>query len=157
MRPGIYLETTIISYLAARPSRELLVAAHQTLTREWWDARRHKYELCVSQAVIEEAAIGDPEAAKRRLELLDGLRVLATTNDAVELARRIMREAKLPSRARLDALHVAIAATHGVPTLLTWNCRHIASATFRPRIESACRSASISPTVICTPNELMES
>ncbi|MEK6702106.1 MAG: type II toxin-antitoxin system VapC family toxin [Planctomycetota bacterium] len=156
MKPAIYLETTIVSYLAAWPSRDLLIAAHQSLTREWWETRRHEYNLCISQAVIEEASVGDVAASARRRALLEGLRNLALNDAARALAHRIVREASLPPRAGVDALHVAVAAVHGVQTLLTWNCRHIASVTFRPRIESVCRAAGVVPPVICTPLELME-
>ena len=134
----------------------MLVAAHQGLTREWWETRSHKFRLCISQAVIEEASVGDAAAAARRSELLEGLKCLELNDAALKLAKLIVREAKLPPRASVDALHVAVAAAHGVETLLTWNCRHIASVTFRPRIESVCRAAGVVPPVICTPLELME-
>lgn len=156
MKPSVYLETTVISYLAARPSRDLLVAAHQNLTHEWWMTRRGKFDLCISQAVVEEASVGDTSAVARRATLLGGLRRLTLTDEALALAERIVREAKLPVRASVDALHVAVAAEHRVETLLTWNCKHIASVTFRPRIESVCRAAGVVPPVICTPLELME-
>ena len=156
MKPAIYLETTIISYLAAWPSRDLLVAAHQGLTRDWWETRRGEFRLCISQAVIEEASVGDAAAAVRREALLEGLKSLDLNDAVLKLAKLIMRDAKLPPRATVDALHVAVAAIHGVETLLTWNCRHIASVTFRPRIESVCRAAGVLPPVICTPLELME-
>lgn len=151
-----YLETTIISYLAARPSRDLLTASHQALTHRWWRSQRDRSALSISQAVIEEASIGDPAAVLRRLKLVDGIRVLAVTLPAVELAERLVREVKLPQRAAVDALHVAVAAINRVDVLLTWNCRHLAGASFRPRLESVCRDAGYETPAICTPLEVME-
>lgn len=156
MHPTIYLETTIISYLAAKPSRTILTASHQALTHRWWRSQRDRGSLCISRAVIEEASIGDSEAAARRLKIVDGIRVLPVTLPAVELAERLVRQVRLPQRAAVDALHVAIAATHGVDVLLTWNCRHLAGVSFRSRIESVCRAAGYSTPAICTPLEVME-
>lgn len=156
MMRSVYLETTIVSYLVARPSRDGVVAGHQQLTRAWWRDRRASFALFVSQAVLQEAAAGDATASVRRLALIGGLRKLDVTDDALALAARLMREVRLPPKAALDALHVGIAAAHRMDLLLTWNCKHIANATFRPRIESTCRDMGFVPPVICTPLELME-
>lgn len=156
MKRSIYLETSIISYLAAWPSRDLVIAAHQGLTREWWQTQRTRFDLFISQVVVQEASAGDPDAAARRHQLMIDLPRASVTEEAIALAERIARDAALPPRANLDAMHVAVAATHGIGIILTWNCKHIASVTFRPRIESVCRSAGINPPVICTPLELME-
>jgi predicted nucleic acid-binding protein len=156
MPPSIYLETTIISYLASRPSRNPLTASHQALTHRWWRSQRDHSSLCISRAVIEEASIGDSGAASRRLKIVDGVRILPVTLPAVDLAERLVREVRRPQRAAVDALHVAVAATHGVEVLLTWNCRHLAGVSFRTRIESVCRAAGYSTPAICTPLEVME-
>lgn len=156
MRSSVYLETTVISYLAAWPSRDLVMAAHQQLTHEWWQRRRAAFDLYISQAVVEEASRGDADAVQRRLALIDGLERLDVTDEAVDLGEEIAREADMPEKAAVDALHVAIAAAHGVEYLLTWNLKHIAGARFRPRIEWACRAAGYEPPVLCTPADLLE-
>ena len=152
-KPRAYVETSIVSYLAARPSRDIVLAAHQAVTREWW-ASRGDYELYTSQFVLDEAAAGDVKAAKERLSALDEAVLLDVTDDAIGLAEHLVRGGGLPAKARVDALHVAMAAVHGMDFLLTWNCTHIANATLRGRIENICRVAGFEPPVICTPLEL---
>ena len=154
MKSRVYVETSVISYLAARPSRDLIVAAHQQISHEWWSVR-HEWELSISALVISESSAGDADAAKRRLELLDGLPTLHLTNDALELAQRLLASAALPEKAKEDALHIALAAVHGTDYLLTWNCKHIANAGKRPLIETVCETAGYRPPVICTPEELL--
>jgi len=151
----VYLETTIISYLAARPSGDLIVAGHQHLTDEWWHARRPKFEVFVSQYVIDEAAQGDPEAAQRRLHLLRGLALLSSNDRVVELARRLVDEGAIPPSASQDAVHIAMATVHGMDYLLTWNCRHIANAEIIRAVTAICHDMGYDPPLICTPEELM--
>jgi hypothetical protein len=151
-----YLETTVVSYLAARTSRDLRVAAHQQATAEWWTRRRPEFDLYVSELVIEEAGAGDGEAVARRLAILDGIPLLALTEASLALAERLVREASVPRQAQEDALHIALAAVHGMDYLITWNCRHIANATMRGRIESTCLDAGVEAPVICTPEELLD-
>ena len=153
MKPTVYLETTIPSYLTAWPSRDLVRAAHQQLTREWWETRE-AFSLFVSQAVLDEVGRGDPDAAARRLASLQDVPVLGTTLDAIGLAEALVAGVPLPPKAAVDALHVAVAATNGIDYLLTWNCMHIANATLRNRIEHVCRSLGYEPPVICTPETL---
>ena len=155
MNSKVYLETTIVSYLTARPSRDIVRAAEQELTREWWKTRE-AFDLYVSELVIDEAAAGDPAAAAHRLEALRGFPLLAMTPAAESLGRDLVRQAVVPPKAAIDALHIALAAVHGMDYLLTWNCSHIANATMRGRIEEVCRAAGFEPSVICTPMELLE-
>ena len=155
MVPAIYLETSIISYLAAQPSRDLITAARQQLTHEWWDRRRSSFQLFVSELVLVETSRGDAEAAARRLAWLDGIEVVDTSPLAEEIADHILRHAGLPRHARADALHIAIAASQGLDYLMTWNATHIANALIRPRVERVCRSLGFEPPVLCTPDELM--
>jgi predicted nucleic acid-binding protein len=152
----VYIETTFVSYLTARPSRDLIVAAHQQITHDWWDHRRKDYELCVSQLVLQEAGDGDPQAAQERLDVLATMTLLEITEDAVALAEELVRSGALPEKAENDALHIAVAAFHGVPYLLTWNCRHMANATIRGQIGTICAAKGYNAPVICTPEELME-
>jgi predicted nucleic acid-binding protein len=155
-RGRIYLETTIISYLAARPSRDLRVAAHQQATAEWWAGGRHDFELYVSQLVLEEAAAGDADAAARRLGLIEGLDFLNLTEACLALAEKLVADGSVPAEAEADALHIAVAAVHGMDYLLTWNCRHIANAMMRTRIQRSCFEAGYDAPVVCTPEELLE-
>jgi predicted nucleic acid-binding protein len=154
--PRVYIETTFVSYLVARPSRDVVIAGHQQTTHEWWVTRRKNYELYASQLVLQEAAAGDREAAQERLAIIGALPLLETTLQALTLAKELIRAGALPPRAANDALHIAIAATNGIPYLLTWNCRHLANATMRPLIESACASQGLKAPIICTPEELLE-
>lgn len=156
MKPKVYLETTIPSYLAAWTSRDLIMAAHQQITREWWETRRQGFELFISQLVFQEIMAGDPNAAARRLELIRDLAALKVVEAADDLAAELVRQVPLPERAALDALHIAIAAICGMDYLLTWNCKHIANAAYQPRIQSICRAVGFEPPVICTPEALLE-
>jgi predicted nucleic acid-binding protein len=155
MKPRAYIETSIVSYLTARPSRDLLRAAQQQVTRDWWTARE-TFDLFASQFVLDEAAAGDGRAAADRLAALEDVALLEITDDAVGLADTLVSGGGLPSKARIDALHVAMAAVHGMDFLLTWNCKHIANAALRSKIESLCRAAGFEPPIICTPLELPE-
>ncbi len=155
MKPRVYIDTTIVSYLTAYPSRDLVRAAHQQVTRDWW-ATRDGFELFVSQVVIQEASAGDPRAAAQRLEALAGIALVAVTEPAIGLGQALVRGGGLPARAATDALHVAVAAVHGIEYLLSWNCTHIANVTLRGRIEAICREAGVEPPAICTPIEFVE-
>ena len=154
IKATVYIETSIVSYLTARPSRDLLVAAHQQLTVAWWDQQRPHYELFTSQVVLAEARAGDPEAAQRRLAVLERLPLLDVTDAAITLAAALVSGQALPAQAAQDALHLAVACVHGMEYLLTWNCAHLANARLRSRIEQICREAGYVPPIICTPEEL---
>jgi hypothetical protein len=153
VKPRVYIETTVLSYLTALPSRDLVRAAHQQITMEWW-SRREQFELFVSEAVLAEIRKGDPAAAARRIAAAEGLQVLSATTQAQALAAALLQDAAIPRKAAVDAAHVAIAAVHGLDFLMTWNCTHIANALMRPKIEQVCRGAGVVPPVICTPEEL---
>jgi len=156
MKPHLYLETTIPSYLTAWPSRDVVMAGHQHSTKEWWETRRHDFLLFVSQFVIDEAGLGDPDAAQRRLELLTDVPLLDLGEEVFALADGLMKQVPLPHKAATDSLHIAIATVNGMDYLLTWNCAHIANATLRSRIELVCRDFGYEPPVICTPDELLK-
>ena len=155
MAPSVYLETTIPSFLTAWRSPELSMAAKQQTTRQWWDDRRQHFDLFISDAVLLEASGGDPHAAKRRLEVLDGIPVLDPLSDADEIVLTLIDRLSLPARALMDAAHIAICIVHGIDYLLTWNCTHIANATFQPIIYDVCDDFGFSMPVICTPDQLM--
>jgi hypothetical protein len=136
MPDRVYIETTFVSYLTARPSRDVVFAGHQL--------------------VLDEAGAGDRQAAEERLEVLNDMAILETTPEALALAKELIHHGALPAKAADDALHIAIAATNGVHFLLTWNCRHLANATMRPSIEAVCAARGLKAPIICTPEELLE-
>jgi len=153
---SVYIETSYVSVLTARPSRDLLAAANQAVSAEWWDKRRSEFELLVSELVVAEAEQGNADAARCRLDLIAELPSLEVDAAAADLQAALIAGGALPQGADVDAFHVAVAAVNGVDYLLTWNCRHIANAAMRPRIEQICRNCGFEPPVICTPIELME-
>ena len=154
---SVYLETSIVGYLASRPSRDLVTAANQQITRDWWDQRRQGYELYVSDFVLAECTAGDPSAVRERLVFLRDIPQLDVTDEVDLLADEFLRRLPLPEKAALDASHIAVATVHGMDYLLTWNCAHIANAALRPRIERINESLGYETPIICTPQELMES
>ncbi len=156
MRLTAYIETSVVSYLTARPSRDVVIAAYQEITREWWLHAPDRFDLVASELVVAEAGAGDPNAARLRLEALKTVALLDATPEAERLAQALVDLGAVPHRAAEDAVHIAIAATNGGDFLVTWNFRHIANAAMRARIEHACRQEGYEPPVICTPNELME-
>ena len=155
MKRKVYIETSIVSYLTAKPSRDLLAAAWQEITTAWWDRRRSDFDLYTSELAVEEAARGDDVAARRRLEHLGTLTLLDVTESSLALAQMLMERGAMPASAVDDALHVALAAVHNMDYLLTWNCRHINNAEMIPAIRAVVLSAAYSLPEICTPQELM--
>ncbi len=156
MKPKVYLETTIASYLTAWRSRDLVMAGNQETTREWWENRRDAFEIFVSQTVIKESSLGDRDAAQRRLEFLKPFPRLDITEEVATLAAELVARVPLPPKAQADAVHIATAAVHRMNYLLTWNCTHIANATLRSQIEAVCRSLGYEPPIVCTPQEMLE-
>jgi hypothetical protein len=156
MKSKIYLETTVVSYFTAKPSRDIITAAHQQITQEWWETRRKDFDVFISELVEQEASAGDRDAVERRLIMLKGLPVLQVSQAAIDLARVLVNENALPEKATGDALHVAIATLNAMDYLLTWNMRHLANATIRNTINVICRARGYEPPVICTPEELLE-
>ena len=156
MRPTVYVETTVISYLTSRPSRDLIVAAHQQLIHDWWNNHRLQFELFVSPTVMEEISKGDPGVATSRLEAVAGLAVLELTPDLRGLADEYFANIQLPERARADSYHLAFASWHGMDYLITWNCSHMASGFVRKQVAKINKAWGIESPAICTPEELME-
>jgi predicted nucleic acid-binding protein len=155
MKDSVYIETTFLSYLTARPSRDPLLAAHQQVTRDWW-SRRERFDVFVSLLVVNEASQGDPTAAAERLAAISQIPMLEIEPDADLLAQNLIRELAIPPGEIRDASHVAIAATNGIDYLLTWNCRHLANLRMRGKIERVCRDLGYQPPLIGTPLELSE-
>ena len=155
MRQSVYIETSIVSYLASKPSRDIIVAAHQQITQNWWDSRKDQFNLFISELVLREAGSGDPEASSQRLSYLEGIPSIIMKEEAYTLAENLIINGTIPQGAFADALHIAVSTVHGMEFLLTWNCKHIANAEMKGRIEKACRSHGFEPPILCTPEELM--
>jgi predicted nucleic acid-binding protein len=156
MKLRVYVESSVISYLAARPSRDLVVAAHQQVTREWWDQSK-AFDLCISNFVIAEISSGDESQARSRIEYIVDALVLESSHAVEALADLLIAKKAVPAKARLDALHISVCAVHGIDYLLTWNCKHIANAKTMSLIENICTEAGYQCPRLCTPLELMES
>jgi len=152
--PSVYLETTIPSYLTGRPSRDLVTAAHQQVTHDWWRVAQQSFRLYISGAVLDEIRSGDPEMASRRLMVVRDLPVLELREDVNELAEIYIRELRLSDRARIDLVHVAYAVAYNLDYLVTWNCRHIANGSVIRRLIELNRRLQKPTPVIVTPEEL---
>src|SRR5688572_12662569 len=154
MAPSVYVETSVISYYASRPSRDIVTAARQTLTQEWWEDARQRFDLYVSVLVVEEAKAGGTEAAQRRLAAISGLPVLEINDAAEKLGKRLLDGGAIPSSRAEDALHISLATVHGIDFLLTWNFRHINNAEMKALIRTIIEAAGYEFPVICSPEEL---
>lgn len=153
-KPTVYIETSVVSYLVARPSREAIVAARQRETRSWWNAQKEFFSLVTSQTVIDEASQGDPDEARKRLSELRPLPVLPANSESLALTHQILEKTSLPPHAIDDAAHIATAVVHGVEYLLTWNVKHIANAQVHAKVRTICQSLGYQPPLICTPEEI---
>jgi predicted nucleic acid-binding protein len=154
-QPKVYIETSVISYLTARPSRDIVIAGHQQVTCDWWETATERFHLVTSQLVIQEASVGDKYLAEKRLDVLEPIELLAISTEAIALAELLINKGPIPKKAVEDALHIAIAVTNGIDYLVTWNCKHIANAIMRSSIEKICRSQNYEPVTICTPEQLL--
>jgi hypothetical protein len=154
MKRRVYIETSVISYLTARPSKTILGAAHQQITSAWWE-RRDEFELVVSESVLRECGAGDPDAAQRRLGIVADLPLLLIDERALHIAEALVEQGIVPTKAAEDALHIAVATIHGVDYLLTWNCRHIANPEIQRNIAAYLEQLGYFLPFICTPEELL--
>ena len=155
-KPTVYIETSVVSYLTSRQNSDLIVAAHQKATQNWWQDRCNDFELRISEFVLAEARAGNPDAAQRRLHALTGIPKLELIPEVESLATALLDNGAVPMKARLDALHIAIASVHSISYLLTWNFRHIANAEKWASIESVCLRNGCKMPRICSPLELMQ-
>lgn len=155
MKSKVYVETSVISYLTSRPSRDLIVAAHQEITRDWWETQRGEFDLFVSDAVRQEAAMGDTEAARQRLVWVDSMPTLEIRVEAMALAVALIKATALPAKAEVDALHIAIAAYESMDFVLTWNFKHIANAQQAAKVRQVCSSFGVICPQLCSPLELL--
>ena len=156
VKSTLYLETTIPSYLTAKPSRDIIQTARQQITSEWWDKRLNNFDIYISQVVIDEASEGDSIASRKRIEAVKTFPLLEITEKVINLADKIIIEKIIPEKAVRDALHIAVATSHEMSFLLSWNCKHIANAEIIKRLIKTVTDEGFELPVICTPEELLE-
>jgi len=154
MKRKVCAETSVVSYLTARPSKTIIGPAHQQITLAWWETR-NEYELLVSLAVLRECGAGDPDAAEKRMAVLADVPLLLITEQALHIAESLVGHGILPLKAAEDALHIAVATVSGMDYLLTWNCRHIANPEIQIRIAEQFEQIGLFLPFICTPEELL--
>ncbi len=155
MSETVYIETSILGYLTARSTKDLILAANIEITRDWWEFRRNAFILYTSEAVLDEVAQGDAEIAAQRLELLHDFPLLALNQAVQDLAAQFLARSSLPPKAKVDAIHIAAATVHGMDYLLTWNCKHIANAQIQGKLAEISLDFGYVLPILCTPNELM--
>lgn len=155
MKPKVYIETSVASYYTARPSRDLIVAARQELTRERWARIQAEFDCYISVLVVQEAGAGDPKAAAKRLDALAGFPVLKIDGSAEELAQHLIVDGPIPEQHPEDALHIALAARDGMDYLLTWNFAHIHNAQMENSIRCIVEKHGYQCPVLCSPDELI--
>jgi len=156
MKPTVYIETSVIGYLTSWPSGDLIVAARQKITRDWWRDAPAKYDMVASERVVREASSGDAQAIQDRLAALQGLPLLAATMEAQDLVDALLAQGGVPANKPDDAMHIAIAAVHGIQYLVTWNFKHIANAAMRGKINEICAAAGHAASILCSPEQLPE-
>jgi hypothetical protein len=156
MKEIVYIETTIVSYLVARPSRDLVLAAHQQVTRDWWQEERPMYECVTSEETVREAAQGDAAMVQSRLQALEGMFVIGISSEIESLAATFLSTGALPATMRPDATHLAAATLARADYLLTWNCKHLANAHVLRRLRKEAEKRGWKLPEVCTPLELNE-
>lgn len=156
MKESIYLETTVVSYYTSKPSRDIIALAHQEITRQWWPMAIRRFNVFISEVVIEEARLGNQEAAKRRLEELKNFPHLELNDKVEKMAQVYMKKLEIPEKSFRDAAHLAVASVHNIDYFLTWNCAHLANGEIIKKLIQINESSGIHTPIICTPEELME-
>jgi len=151
MSESIYIETSILGYLTARLTRNLILVANIEITKEWWESRRNAFKLYISQVVLDEVARGDVEIAAQRMEILNGLQLVELNQAVQNLSAQFLKRSNLPQKASDDAVHIAAATVHGLDYLLTWNCKHIANAQIQRKLAEISLDFGYQLPIICTP------
>lgn len=155
MSETVYIETSILGYLTARSSRDIVVAANIEVTREWWETRRNDFQLYSSQAAVRETSQGDAQIASQRLEIIRDLALLDLNQSVLDLAEQFLGHSSLPAKADVDAIHIAAATVHSMDYLLTWNCKHIANAQIQRKLAEISLNSGYELPILCTPYELL--
>ncbi|MBE9061426.1 type II toxin-antitoxin system VapC family toxin [cf. Phormidesmis sp. LEGE 11477] len=155
MSETVCIETSILGYLTARSTKNLILAANMEVTKDWWELRRNNFALYTSEAVLAEVMRGDSEIASQRLEILRSFPLLALNQAVQGLAVQFLARSNLPPKAKIDAIHIAAATVHSMDYLLTWNCKHIANAQIQRKLAEISLDCGFVLPVLCTPTELM--
>ena len=155
MSETVYIETSILGYLTARATKNLIIAANIEVTRDWWELRRSNFKLYISQVVLDEIGEGDSEIAAQRLEILRDFPLLELNQAVRDLAGQFLARSNLPPKAADDAVHIATATVYGLDYLLTWNCKHIANAQIQRKLAEISLDFGYQLPIICTPYELL--
>lgn len=154
--PRIYIETSVISYLTSRPSRDLLIAARQEATREWWELRNQAFLPLISNLVLQEVAAGDPDAALARVRICQTVDLLAIEPAATQLATKLIETHAVPATEEEDALHIALATIAQVEYIATWNFAHMVSPAAKYRLQKHIEQLGFASPLLATPEELLE-
>jgi hypothetical protein len=152
---SVYIESSVISYITARPSRDVVTSARQAITIEWWETYKNSFEIFISELVLEEIGTGDLQASSNRLAIVENIPVLVATNNAIALAKTLISSSAIPTSSSEDALHISIAAVQGIDFLLTWNFKHINNANTRDKITQVINRLNFQCPVLCSPEELI--
>jgi len=155
VKESVYIETSILGHLTARPTDNLILAANIKVTQDWWNQQRSSFKLYASEIVADEATKGDTAIAAKRLEILESLMFLELTENALELSQAFLKQSNLPKKALIDSLHIALATVYGLDYLLTWNCKHMANAQLQRKLSEISLELGYVLPVICTPYELI--
>jgi hypothetical protein len=156
MKPRVYVETSVISYLTARPSSNILLLARQQFTREFWDLRGLKFEALFSDLVLDEASAGDAVAAAARLAACEGLVALVINPGAQAFAQELIRTGAVPATEPEDALHIALATIHQMDYIASWNFAHLVGPAAKFKLQSKISALGHVPPIIATPEEIFE-
>lgn len=154
MKESVYIETSVISYLTSRLSRDLIVAGHQKISQSWWEARKNDFDLFISETVLKEISLGDPIESNKRIELVKDVFILNANDSVFHIARSLISEGILPKKAFNDSLHISFSAAANIDYLLTWNCRHLANAEVSKAVAKFLRGIGYEAPSIITPLEL---
>ena len=155
MKSTVYIESSVISYITARPSRDVVTSARQAITIEWWETYKDSFEVFISELVLEEIGTGDLQASNNRLAIVEDIPVLVATDNAIALAKALISSSAIPVSSAEDALHISIAAVQGIDFLLTWNFKHINNANTRDRITQIINHLNFRSPILCSPEELI--
>jgi hypothetical protein len=156
MKEKLYLETTVVSYYTSRPSNDVMVLARQRITEQWWAQALARFDFFISETVLEEAADGNPEMARRRLSAIKSFPLLDIDTEVMRVYDIYVARLRIPRRALRDAVHLAVASVHSMDYLVTWNCAHIANGETIRKLMQVNNDLGVSIPVIVTPEELME-
>ncbi|RPI76458.1 MAG: PIN domain-containing protein [Desulfobacteraceae bacterium] len=156
MEKHVYIETTVVSYFTAKPSRDIMIAGHQEATRELWAKLSTKYKAYVSALVYQEAGKGNPEQAKMRIAVIAEFPMLDIDDETRSLAEKIIAKKGIPTEYPEDALHIAVAAVNGIEVIITWNFAHLNNPFTRKKVRKIVEAEGYGCPEICSPEELLE-